>query len=794
MNDALIWHEPGWRSRTNLPAALTSFVGRRRDVAALKERLAETRLLTLTGVGGIGKSRLAREVAQAVLDQDEDEVWLVELASIADPALLAGAVAAVLGVRDGGERPLVETLVESLGERQVLLLLDNCEHLAEAAAVLAHTLLRGCPDLRVLAASRTPLNLVGEVDWPVSPLTLPNVERLPSRPSLTRYGAVRLFVERGRAARPDFVLTEQNATDVVRICARLDGLPLAIELAAARLKVRSASEILAGLDDRFTLLVSSDHSGLPRHRTLRATLDWSYDLLDEPEQMLFRQLAPFVGGWSLAAVEQVGSRQPTSDREPTPLQCLTRLVEHSLVVVEQRGQATRYRFLETVQRYAEERLDAAGEAVAARGHHLLALLDLAWRARSGIVSSEQQLWCERLDAELDNVRAALTWVGEAPLTAVAGPTSVDLALEAGLRLAGALCLYLGEIRGQTVELCTSLERLLTLERSTSLGHRSLSLGLIAALNAHGFAALMLLDAPAALASLKEAEVLARAAGERFEELFALSCQGSVALLLGDLDRAAALCEAALSLARQAAVPFGLGGTLYWRGEVALAAGDRARAKALFEESLAVARRHDLAREAMITLGGLAKVEMLEGAHDQAASILRECVATFHVIGDPRGLAWAIEQLGWALAAVGQARQATVLLGVAASLFKRLGTPRPPFPQWQAERERAQAIARARLGGRGFEAAYAEGQTMAVERAVALVLSSDATRQQQGPLLTSRASDVARLVARGLTNRQIAEELMINERTVANHLQRIFSKLGLNGRVQLAAWALTHGLV
>ena len=350
------------------------------------------------------------EVARDALDREPGEVWLVELAGIVEPEHLASAIAAVLGVRDSGERPLVETLVDSLGDRQALVLLDNCEHLAAATAGLALRLLQGCPRLRVLAASRVPLDLNGETVWPVAPLAVPAIERMPARASLTRYAAVRLFVERGRAG--------------------LDGLPLAIELAAARLKVRSTSEILAGLDDRFTLLVSNDRAMLPRHRTLRATLDWSYGLLGEPERVLFQQLAPFVGGWSLDAVERIGDHRRVIERDLAPLQILTRLVEHSLVVVEERGQATRYRFLETVQHYADERLEESGKAAGARGDYLLALLDLAWRARSGIVTSEQRVWCERLDAELDNIRAGLTWACDAPQTPVAGPPGVDTALEA----------------------------------------------------------------------------------------------------------------------------------------------------------------------------------------------------------------------------------------------------------------------------------------------------------------------------------------------------------------------------
>jgi non-specific serine/threonine protein kinase len=811
---ASMHRRPGWRARSNLPAPLTSFVGRAQDVAALAERLGTTRLLTLTGVGGIGKSRLALEVARVVLGRGTTEVWLVELAGTFDPTHVPGAVAAVLGVRDSGERPLAETLADSLGDRQVLLLLDNCEHLATATADLTLGLLRDCPGVRVLATSRVLLGLSGETDWRVAPLARPEPERLPARTALTRYSAVRLFVERGRAARSDFALTERNATDVVRVCARLDGLPLAIELAAAHLKLLTPAEILAGLDDRFTLLVARDRAALPRHRALRATLDWSYNLLGDAERDLFRHLAPFVGGWSLddaralwdrnlpastaarpdLLIESTVTPSPPSTpiHDPTAFQLLSQLVEHSLVVVEHHDQVTRYRFLETVQRYAEERLEESGEAAEARGRHLTRMLDLAQGAWIGLMTSEQPAWCERLDADLDNIWAALAWACEAPLTTIDGPLGTMTALEAALQIAGLPRFYWCDMRGLHVASRAWLERLLALDDAVTGGEPRPTLGRIAAVSARAYIAFSQLDVPTAWAGLIEAERLARAVGERFEEMFARASRAHVALMRGEPDEAVTLADTGLDLARQLDPPlgpFGLGGALYWRGEVALALGETDRAATLFDESVAVARRHNLQWGLSVTLGGIAKVAMREGDYARAASALRESIATFTAIHDPRGLSWSLEQAAWTLAALDRVRDATLLLGAAAGLFRRLGMARAPFPHWDADRARATDTSREGLGAARFAAAYAEGLAMPVDRAVELALRSLSPGQATPSTLSRREMEIADLVASGLTSRQIAAHLVIQERTVVSHLQHIFRKLGLSNRVQLAAWTL-----
>jgi non-specific serine/threonine protein kinase len=333
----------------NLPSELSSFVGREKELAEVKRLVEVTRLLTLTGPGGCGKTRLALAAASELVEGFEDGVWMVELAPLADPSLLPQAAALVFRVREQPGRSTIENLAGYLGSKKVLLILDNCEHLIGDCAALTETLLHSCPGLRVLSTSREALDITGEVAWPVPPLSLPDIRRLTDVESLSRYGSARLFVDRATAVKPAFALTEQNAAAVAQVCYRLDGIPLAIELAAARTKVLSVEEISGRLDDCFGLLTSGGRTAMPRHRTLRATMDWSHDLLSEEERILFRRLSVFVGGFTLEAAESVCAVDG-HERDET-LELLSHLVDKSLVVAREAGSATRYRLLEMVRQY-----------------------------------------------------------------------------------------------------------------------------------------------------------------------------------------------------------------------------------------------------------------------------------------------------------------------------------------------------------------------------------------------------------------------------------------------------------
>jgi predicted ATPase/class 3 adenylate cyclase len=411
--------------RHNLPAALSSFIGRERDRARVGELLAASRLVTLTGSGGVGKTRLALATAEGLLDAYPDGVWLVELAPLTDSALTPGALAQVLGLLEEAGKSIVETIIGYLNERRLLLMLDNCEHLVEACAALASALLRAVPGLRILATSREALGMAGERTYRVPSLSTPDPKHLPVAELASSYEAVRLFVERAAERRNDFALSEANVGAIAELCARLDGVPLAIELAAARAGSMAVEGIAARLDDRFRLLTSGARDLPSRQRTLRATLDWSWDLLGEEERALLARFAVFAGGWTLEAAEAVCCEEGPATW--AVLDGMDALVGKSLVQVDESGEgAGRYRLLETVRQYAAERLSERGEAVLVSDRHLAWCVALAEAAAPLLVGSDQGRWLDRLEAEHDNLRAALGWARQSG------------AANDGLRLAGAL--------------------------------------------------------------------------------------------------------------------------------------------------------------------------------------------------------------------------------------------------------------------------------------------------------------------------------------------------------------------
>jgi len=409
----------------NLPAARTSFVGRQREIVEIKRELTMTRLLSLIGVGGSGKTRLALEVAKDLVGAYPDGVWLVELASLSEGDLVPQAVAKAVGVLERPGQPLADTLAEYLRATSVLLVVDNCEHLADSAADLLDTLLDSCPRLRVLATSRAALGLAGEVVWRVPSLSVPDTDRLPAPGEMTRYEAVRLFAERARLKLPAFQLASEDAPAVAEVCSKLEGIPLAIELATARMGTLSVRQISERLQDPLSLLSVGGRTAVSRQQTLRGTLDWSYELLSEFERALFGRLSVFAGGWTLEATEAVGTGEGIEEADV--LDVLSGLVDKSLVVAEAtEGSGVRYRMLEPIRQYAQEKLEESGEAEEVRRRHASFFLTLAEEAEPRLRGPEDMEWLERLEAEHDNLRAALSWAlerGEA---------------EPGIRLAGAL--------------------------------------------------------------------------------------------------------------------------------------------------------------------------------------------------------------------------------------------------------------------------------------------------------------------------------------------------------------------
>jgi predicted ATPase/class 3 adenylate cyclase len=527
----------------NLPLQLTSFVGREREMADVAGVLGRTRLLTLTGVGGTGKTRLALQVAADLLAAYPQGVWLVELAPLADPGLVPGAVATALGIAEDASRPLVSTLIAVLRPKCVLLLLDNCEHLIEACAQLSDALLHACARVQILATSREALGIAGETSWPVSSLELPGGQQT-AQPvaEIAQCSAVRLFAERAQAVQPRFALTQQNAAVVGQICRRLDGIPLALELAAARLRALSVEQLAARLDQRFRLLTGGSRTALPRQQTLQAAVDWSFGLLSPAEQRLFAQLSVFAGGFSLEAAEAVCTGGEIAREEMLDL--LTRLVEKSLVMAETEvGNAERYRLLETLRQYGRERVLAGDEAAELHDRHAAYYLALTERAEPELHGPRQRHWLDHLEGEHDNLHAALAWCLEQAAPGMGDDAAV--ALETGARMASALIWY-WVYRDHRREAREWLDRVL------SAGGMGPALR-AKVLRGAGWLAWDAQDLAHARALLEQSIALYRDLGDKGERAFALSLLAPVVWQEGKDEQAMTL-EQAIAYALEETAP------------------------------------------------------------------------------------------------------------------------------------------------------------------------------------------------------------------------------------------------
>ncbi|HEY6073584.1 MAG TPA: tetratricopeptide repeat protein, partial [Anaerolineales bacterium] len=557
---------------SNLPAQVTSFVGRDREIAEINQALPRTRLLTLTGSGGCGKTRLGLQVATGVRDSYADGVWLAELASLSNSSLVPKAVASALGIPEQPRVPLTETLKRHLRAKSLLLVLDNCEHLLAACAQLADALLRACPNLSILATSRESLGIAGELTYRVPGLSLPDRHDLhvPRLERLSQFEALRLFVERASFRQPGFVITESNAPAVVQVCSRLDGIPLAIELAAATVKGLSVEQIASRLDDRFRLLTDGSPTALPRHQTLRATMDWSYSLLTESERVLLRRVSVFAGGFTLEAAERICSGDRLAP--PEVLELMLRLVDRSMVIAGDRAGQSWYRLLETVRQYAWERLVEADEADEMRQRHLTWYLALGENADSKLRGQEQQVWLERLETEYDNLRAALEW-----------SQADGGGAEKGLRLAAAL-FWFWQLHGHWSEGRRWLEatNLLHGDASSRIGAKAVRWAALLAVQQGDF------DRAADLA--QRGLTLARNSGDNESLIWCRDVLGQMAQKQGNYARAAGLFEDNLDLCRQLNDQWLLGHEISWLGFIARDQRDYARAAALHTEALALFRK------------------------------------------------------------------------------------------------------------------------------------------------------------------------------------------------------------
>jgi predicted ATPase/class 3 adenylate cyclase len=636
----------------NLPQQVTSFIGRERELAQVQALLTKSRLLTLTGSGGCGKTRLALQVAAEVLEDYPDGVWLVELASLAEASLVPPSAAGVLGVKEEPGRPLLQTLVEALKAKRLLLLLDNCEHLLAACAQLADALLRQCPRVLILVTSREGLGIAGETTYGVPSLSLPDPSLPPSPESLAQCEAVRLFSERAGQVQTSFAVTNENARAVASVCHRLDGIPLAIELAAARVKALPVEKLNERLDDRFRLLTGGSRTALPRQQTLRALIDWSYDLLSELERVLLRRLSVFAGGWTLEAAEAACTREGVEEWEVLDL--LTSLVEKSLVLYEERGGEGRYRLLETVRQYARDRLLESGDVATVRARHRDWFLRLAERSEPGLAGADVGKWLNRLEMEHDNLRMTLDWSIE----------SGDG--EAGLR-AGAALQEFWWVRGYHSE---ARERLTRLMGQTTV--EAFPTAYAKVLNAAGRLAWAQRDLETARALHEQALAIAGGLGDQTGRAASLHGLGNVAHHQGDLRRAQALHEESLAVRRGLCDKGGMALSLHALGWVASGRGDFETARALHQESLTIWRELSDRGHVISALDSLGCVVRDQGDLDTASLLFQEALALAQELGDREHIAWAITHLGWVAQNRGDNAAARALYEQSIAIWRELG--------------------------------------------------------------------------------------------------------------------------
>jgi predicted ATPase/DNA-binding CsgD family transcriptional regulator len=871
----------------NLPAEPNDFIGRERDVAELRQLLAATRAVSLCGPGGIGKTRLALRVAASLVDDCPDGVWfagLGELPAEVTPEVMPGdadpvtrRVTAILGIADEPGRPPDDTLADALRTRDMLLVLDNCEHLIDVCARFCRRLLASCPRVRILATSREPLRVPGENVWRVPPLATPGGRD----EALYRNEAVRLFAARAAAARPSFSLTEGNAAAIGDLCRALDGVPLAIELAAARTRVLSVEEITRRLRDRFRLLSAGDRTAPPRQRTLRGTIDWSHELLSEPERALFRRLSVFAG-WTLDQAEQVCA---DAEMESDPVQAedvldlLTALVDKSLVVVDAEIEGkTRFRLLDSIRAYAAGRLAVAGEAGELRRRHRDVVLEAAEYNAEIALAERAAPWAVRVglfrryDEELDNVRAALAW-------------SLERGdVEEGLRLSTALRSYCLP-RGYFAECEDWLDRFLAggaaevgagprqgvgvntggglegqgggkgtgggpegqgggkgtasprVRGAALVGRAQLAIGrrdfdgaarfaadglgpcraagddvmVAAALDVLGQAELRAGRFGEAAGRFGEAIAVARRGGDQWNEGLALISRGAMLAAQNRLRDAQHAYESGLRLMRHLDQRWGSARALIGLGQLARLRGDPTAARAYYEEALPSLRAIDAGPEIARCLSGLGRVALDQGDTGRARQALTESLNRSHASGLRLGVARGLEAFAELVALEGQPADAVRLGGAAAALRDAIGHASLAGVRL----ERLLDPIRRKLGDQLVAQLWGEGRDMTPETAVARALRTLTTGSvpaQRPPVddqevprstvsaspvtppstLTPREREIAALIARGLSNKGIADELVISPATVARHVTNILTKLGFNSRAQIAAWAVERG--
>lgn len=809
----------------HLPVQLTSFIGRERELAEVERLVSASRLVTLTGAGGCGKTRLAIQVGNNMSGKFADGVWLVDFVPLREPGLIPQHMAQTFDLHPSSNQSFNELLLNFARPKQMLLILDNCEHLIAAIAQLVQPLLAVASSLHIVATGRQPLALAGEMIYPLPGLAWPSLEsENPFDPKdVVKYDAIHLFVERGRAISPQFSITTENVSVIVEICRRLDGIPLALELASARLNILTPQQIAERLDDRFVLLNSGQlMNAVTHHQTLRAAIDWSYDLLRAEEKTLLPRLAVFDAGFSLDTAEGVCTGDGITSARTLDL--LSSLVDKSLVIAETTGRAeARYRLLETIREYALEKLKEAGEIERLRNRHLdffvVRTEEIVAKLQS---SSYPNLWLNWLDSELDNIRSALEWALESGQ------------IESGLRLVITLFDFWIN-QGSLSEGHNWYERLL------AQAHEQVPIMLRARANFNaGMTAGFMGDATAARAHEGTAVALCQAAGEEGVQLLALAQAPIIVAAIMDRDFVTAYntvertvqllreigdqLELPMSLATQAVAAGGLGryqiarslaeeslqaahksGNLYaaammmsYLGYIEHCEQNYERAQALYEEALTALHKQGATREEPRVLQSLAQTHLQQGDLDQAYALICESVARYRSQGDLKAMGECLIGFGVLASERGMQAEAVRLLTTGATHGRSVYVSL--LLAEGREYERYLAKARSQLGEQEFEQAQEAGRIQTLEQGIEYALflplgPAESASKEQDELggLSKREREVVTLIAQGKTNGEIASELVLSKRTVEKHIANILSKLELTSRAQIVRWAMEHHL-
>ena len=738
--------------------------------------LSESRMVTLTGVGGVGKTRLATRMATVLRRAFPDGVWMVELAEVERPELLIASIMEALEIRDHSHRPPMDVLVERLRDEHALLVLDNCEHLQQECAVLAETLLRSASRLRILATSRHVLGIAGERTFPVPPLSLSSLDAHGTAGTRPMPEAVQLFADRARSVVPEFAVTDANRATVESVCRRLDGLPLAIELAAVRLRALSVEQLLERLGDRFRLLTGGSRAVLPRHQTLRALIDWSHLLCTEQERVLWARMSVFTGGCDLEAAEEVCSGDGISRAEIVDL--IAALMEKSILSREDHVGVVRYRLLESIRQYGRERLAESGQAPRIRRACRDYYRGMAAEARARLFGPDQIAWLGRLQLEHANLRTALE-------SCLADPAEIQvgLGMAADLLYHWITSFYLAEGRRW-------MDRALALDSGESEIRAR-------ALWSNSWLAIIQGDLDDAAAMLKES----RAIGERRgrEEIlgYVALYSGMIAMYRQDADTAIGLYEEAVERHTATGDPVGHALALIRLSLAHSFLGDSTRAVSLGERGIAVCEAHGEGWHRAYAMMALGVEVWRKGDAARAAAMERESLRFNRSLDDPLGIGVNLEVLAWVAATERQFTRAARLLGIAGGVWKAVGAVLSGYGHLVRYHDACEDDTRRALGSSALRSETERGAGMSAEDGLAYALeetppadTGDRDLDVPSPL-TPRETQIAQLVAQGASNRRIAADLVISQRTVEGHIEHIMNKLGFHSRVQIAGWLNEH---